>query len=237
MSLIFDALKKSQLESHPVKDKIVLPTHPIIPDSHFLSKRTVALLSLFVLSAGLLFFLRFTKKPDALPTPGSIESAQKSSHANSVETLEKQALLHFQDKKWELSRGLWEKMILLSPTDPSIYNNLGLTLRRLGRNAEAKESYQKALALNANYPEANNNLGVLLLEERDLDKAQSHFEAALSFEKNYADAHLHLALLLERRGNYKKARQHYRAFLDCAKDADKDLRQRVKIKLVLLEST
>ncbi|MGB8692693.1 MAG: tetratricopeptide repeat protein [Steroidobacteraceae bacterium] len=49
-----------------------------------------------------------------------------------------------------------------APGNARAWDELGLTLRRLGRFAEAREAYQRAVAADAAYAAAHRNLGVLL---------------------------------------------------------------------------
>ena len=57
-----------------------------------------------------------------------------------------------------------EKSVELSPEDAGAHSNLGITLRALGRLAEAEAHHRRAVALSPNSAEAQNNLGNTLKE-------------------------------------------------------------------------
>jgi type IV pilus assembly protein PilF len=64
----------------------------------------------------------------------------------------------------------------LTPRDPSLLNDLGLTYFRKGRYDLAEVKYLKALAIKPQFSEARNNLGVNYLEMKRWDDAISQFK-------------------------------------------------------------
>ena len=66
-------------------------------------------------------------------------------------------------------------------TELKIYNNLGLSLAKLGRYQEAYDAFRKG----ANAPKAYNNLGVVLLEAGQSQKAAVCFRKAIETNASY----------------------------------------------------
>jgi len=60
-----------------------------------------------------------------------------------------------------------------------IHNNLGTSLARIGRFAEAIPQYERALGLNPQYYAIHNSLGVALIATGQPDEAIAHFQKAL----------------------------------------------------------
>ena len=76
---------------------------------------------------------------------------------------------------------------------PEAHNNLGVTLKELGRLDEALASYNQAIALKPDYAEPHNNLGVALTDLGRLDEALASYNQAIALKPDYAEAHRHLA--------------------------------------------
>jgi Flp pilus assembly protein TadD len=72
--------------------------------------------------------------------------------------------------------------------DADIRGNLGLTLARLGRTAEAVEELDEALRLNPNSAEAHNNLGLVLLASGKAEESIPHFSTAIRLKPELAVA-------------------------------------------------
>ena len=198
MSLILDALKKAQQETQPTGGKNISLPNPILPPRPPSSKRLLLLVVLLVVSAAAMFYLRYFKAPKTSPNsqPVSVLTATNNSQ-DSVE-IKKKATQLFQENKLSESLALWEQLTLLMSTDPEIYNNLGLVLKKMGKKEAAYSAYNKALALKQDYPEALNNMGVLLLIDNEIGKAKTHFQKALSLTKDYADPYFNMACLSAR---------------------------------------
>jgi tetratricopeptide (TPR) repeat protein len=80
----------------------------------------------------------------------------------------------------------------LNPDYAEAHNNLGNTLKELGRLDEAEASYTQAIALKPEYPEAHHNLGNTLKGLGRLDEAEASYTQAIVLKPDYAEAHRHL---------------------------------------------
>lgn len=238
MSLIHEALKKAEQEKKPFEIGKPAPINPIIGDKKKLSLQRLLLYGiLLVVSIGLLLYLRLFKKPAAGPYPepkGGVATVPKDL-SKQPPSLKEKGIQLFEEGKWRESLALWDDLSLQQPIDPEIYNNIGIIYKKLGKNKEAYQSYEKALALHKDYPEAHNNLGVLLLEENRIQQAKEHLQNAILLKPDYADPYFNYALILEREGNFKEAKRNYEKFLQYASNIERTLKEKIEKKMQQLE--
>lgn len=88
---------------------------------------------------------------------------------------------------------LLEKAISLSPHDPLVCYNLGLSYHRQGFTELAIKTYKRAIELNPDLSIAYNNLGVALQDLGDHELAADYLERSISIQPNQADAYYNLA--------------------------------------------
>jgi Flp pilus assembly protein TadD len=89
----------------------------------------------------------------------------------------------------------------LAPSEPVIYNNLGVVSARLGRHGDAYKNFVKA----SNEYEAHVKLAGILEEQRRDKEAVKHYEAALRLQPGASAVLEHLVALYERTGARDKA--------------------------------
>ena len=99
--------------------------------------------------------------------------------------------------------------VALSPQDAEAHNNLGNTLKELGRLKEAESSYNKAIALMPNYAEAYCNLGITLHGLGRLDRSEESYNQAIALKPELAEAHINLGITLQELGRLKEAEASY----------------------------
>jgi tetratricopeptide (TPR) repeat protein len=95
---------------------------------------------------------------------------------------------------WQLKRPesaieLIQKALIIDPSQPTSYYNLGNALKDLGRLEEAIASYDRAISLKPDFAEAYNNRGVALHELNRHHDALASYDMAVSLNPNYAEAH------------------------------------------------
>lgn len=232
MSLIHEALKKAEKEKRTMGDgKVSQPV--ILQRQRKNNKRFFSLVALLILSVGVFVYFRFYQKPKSilLPEPnGSIPSPEQKT----PEAIKKRALQLYKENQMEESLTLWKSLNLLIPTDPEIYNNMGVVLKKMGKKEEAYKAYQNALALKEDYAEALNNLGVLYLSDGQKEKAKINFEKATSLSSNYADPYFNLAILLEQEGENPRAYLSYQKFLELSPTLEASLKMKIEEKMTRL---
>lgn len=238
MSLIHEALKKAQKEGGGSQIPSRTPVNPIIGNSKKPDPfRLIVLGAVLAVSIGFLIYLRFFRAPPSAQTPVPAPlAALPTPQGQNDAALREKALKFFEEKRFDESAILWQQLTLLTPTDAEVYNNLGLSYKKLGKTREAMEAYAKALALNKDYPEALNNAAVLWMEQGEKQKAKIHFQQAVEKKPEYAEAHLNFGLLLEQEGNLGGALEHYRKFELLAASMEESMKQAVREKIKNLEN-
>jgi len=116
--------------------------------------------------------------------------------------------LHLQ-KKFGPAQEALKAAIALAPKQFAFYNNLGNTLKELGRLEEAVETYRKAIELNPKSHDAFNNLGVSLNQAGLSAKAVTQYDAALKLKPNYPEALHNRGVALQQLGKMDAARRDY----------------------------
>ena len=76
------------------------------------------------------------------------------------------------------------------------HNNLGNTLKELGRLDEAEASYTQAIALKPDFAAAHSNLGNTLKALGRLDEAEASFRQTIALKADFASAHNNLLTCL-----------------------------------------
>ena len=91
------------------------------------------------------------------------------------------------------------------------HNNLGNTLKELGRIDEAVTSYNQAIMIKSDYAEAHNNLGILLKDLGRLEEAEKNLRKAISLQPdNFSDAYDHLGSILQEKKSFDEAEDCYK---------------------------
>jgi type IV pilus assembly protein PilF len=95
----------------------------------------------------------------------------------------------------------------LTPKDPALLNDLGLTYFRKGRYDLAELKYLRALELKPGFSEARNNLGVDYLEMKKWDAAIAQFRLVQDdiFYQGQESAVINMGLAYLGKGDYQQA--------------------------------
>ena len=105
---------------------------------------------------------------------------------------------------------LWRTTIAENPGSWVAHNNLGNTLFRHRKIAEAMSHFQRAIELEPNLAEAHTSLGVALASEGRIDEAIAQFKQAIRAAPDYAEAYYDLGLALNRTGETDQANHLFR---------------------------
>jgi predicted CXXCH cytochrome family protein len=100
-----------------------------------------------------------------------------------------------------------------APGDPISLNNLGEALIEEGSAKEAIAVLRRSLELDPDSPDALNNLGRAESRTGNQQAAERHFRAAIRVNPGYAMAHNNLAIHLDAAGRWAEARKHFEAAL------------------------
>jgi len=110
--------------------------------------------------------------------------------------------------QWQSAETAARELVALQPGNASLHYNLGLVLRRLGREMDAAEALQEALRLDAGHHNARFERGCALLELGDIEAASNCFQTYLSSCPQDTDARLNAAHINLRLGALDNAAAH-----------------------------
>ncbi len=95
------------------------------------------------------------------------------------------------------------KASLLAPSEPKVWNALGLTYMEVKEYEKAEKAFKKALEVSPSFTEAKMNLGILKIASKNLKEASDYLNQALadeSFDKKHI-AYFYLAKIHKELGN------------------------------------
>jgi tetratricopeptide (TPR) repeat protein len=133
------------------------------------------------------------------------------------------------DERWEQAADAYRRALEIGGPDAETSFNLGNVLLRLGRQAEAIQSYIQTVELEPRWVEAWNNVGIALGAIGRLEESIESLRIAVDIEPHYGEAHYNLADTLEQAGRRTEARQHWLAYL--REDPDSELAREVRRRL------
>jgi tetratricopeptide (TPR) repeat protein len=108
----------------------------------------------------------------------------------------------------------YDELIILNPSDATLYVAAGQNLAALGRRAEAEQRYAEAVKLAPNFMNAHFLYGLELGRDGKPTEAADQFREAVRIMPDLVEAHLNLALALEHQGNYVEALAQYHQVLE-----------------------
>lgn len=101
------------------------------------------------------------------------------------------------------------------PTDPNVWNALGLAVLYKKDFPDALKAFDQALFFDKKFYEARNNRGVALMEMGKLDEAEAEFRAVLDApdSRDKANARLNLGLLRAKQQRWSEAEAEFTTIL------------------------
>lgn len=94
----------------------------------------------------------------------------------------------FRQQNYDKAIALFEKAVAINPSDPRLYNWLGMCHRRLKQGAKALEHYKKALIMDPDDFNLHYNLGRVHYLLKDYANARKSYEEALRLHPDLAEA-------------------------------------------------
>jgi tetratricopeptide (TPR) repeat protein len=110
--------------------------------------------------------------------------------ATSEQLVERAEVLHAQ--KAYLDAVDYYRAALKKENSAVTWNKMGITLLQMGRDDEARKSFDKAVKLDKTYPDAINNLGVISYKRKKYSNAIKQYKKAISLRETMASFHSNL---------------------------------------------
>lgn len=135
-------------------------------------------------------------QPDKTPT---INAATYFAHA------------HLLERQGAFDRALeqYRKVLELQPDFIGVRNRMGITLNKVGKNADATTQFRLALQKQPNSAYLHNNLGFSLFLEKKYAEALTEFEAALALKGDFSRARMNYGVTLGKLGSFDKAFEQF----------------------------
>ncbi|PZM85571.1 MAG: hypothetical protein DLD55_06500 [candidate division SR1 bacterium] len=125
-----------------------------------------------------------------------------------------------ENKDFSKAEQAYKQAIKSDSNNFSVYNNLGVSLSKLGRNEEVISAYQKAIELNPDYAGTYNNLGATLSYLGRYEEVIEAYQKAIELDPDYADTYNNLGASLSYLGRYEEAIEAYQKFIQLADRED-----------------
>lgn len=125
----------------------------------------------------------------------------------------RQAVAEVNARQWSQARASAERVLLVSPTDPSALNVVGTVVMNTGRPAEAVGWFERAIAGQPKNPFIHFNLGEAHRRAEAHAKAATCFQRAAALKPDFAEAHASAGDALRLLGRRGEAERCYRAAL------------------------
>ncbi len=120
----------------------------------------------------------------------------------------------FQTQVWRDGLTFWGHTLAHNPTSGLAHNNMGLTLAREGRVAEALDHFRLSLQYKPDFWMARVNMGIALRDLGRIDESAEWLRRMVADAPHSAAAHFNLALSLEATGDLEAAAAEYRRAID-----------------------
>ncbi|MEO8191518.1 MAG: sulfatase-like hydrolase/transferase [Acidobacteriota bacterium] len=114
---------------------------------------------------------------------------------------------------------IFSRVLEIDPGNALAYQNSGISLLKLQRASEARESLLKALAVSERNPRAWNALGVAWMELGGPEKALEAWSRAVSYDPSQFDALYNIGLVATRLGRRQQAIEALQKFVNTAPPA------------------
>jgi len=121
-----------------------------------------------------------------------------------VKELFELALIEYKKRNFLSAEKLYKKILENFPNDISTLNNLGTTLKELGKNKEAIFYYEKALELKPEDIITNYNLGVVFFKLQEFQKSIIFYEKIIKMDPKHFQSYQNLMDIYEKTNNHEK---------------------------------
>lgn len=110
---------------------------------------------------------------------------------------------------WHDSTTLFEHALNVTSNNFVAHNNLGFSLAKRNKLAQAIFHYNETLRIKPDCERAHNNLGMALVSQGRMEEAIVHYREALRLRPEYVQAHNNLGIALVRLGRIDEGTAHF----------------------------
>ena len=141
-----------------------------------------------------------------------LASAKKEieAHPDNVSAYFHVAKQYYLRKMLDESVSVYLALLRIEPDNPSVHNNIGISLTGLGRDDEAVKHFREALRLKSDFASAQSNLGYISVRRGDFKEAVVQLTKALALKYDSAVTHYDLALALVQLGQAEESIGHFK---------------------------
>jgi tetratricopeptide (TPR) repeat protein len=153
---------------------------------------------------------------DAMGKTQEAKDHYKESFKNRVKTpasFNSLAAFAFSKGWYDIAMTNYTDSLRLYPSDPEIHVNLGLTLAKLDRHAEASAQYAEAIRLQPQFAEAHFCLGLEQGRQGDSADAATQFAEAVRLKPSLLEAHLNLGIAYANQHRNQEALEQFNEVL------------------------
>lgn len=115
---------------------------------------------------------------------------------------------------WNSPAQLYRSSLMATPKSPTLWFNLGFTLRESSDLSGAADAYRSSIRLNPNYERAYSSLGETFTRMNRLDDASTAYQLALVLNPNDVGTALNLAVVLHQAGHDEEAEREFRRVIE-----------------------
>lgn len=115
---------------------------------------------------------------------------------------------------WDSPAQLFRRSLEATPNSPSLWFNLGFTLREANQLSDAADAYKNSTRLRPDYERAYSSLGETYARMGRLDDASAAYRQALALQPNDAATTLNLAVVLHQSDHDDQAEQAFRHVIE-----------------------
>jgi tetratricopeptide (TPR) repeat protein len=116
------------------------------------------------------------------------------------------AFLQWRHNNATLAYHYWHIALILDPTDPSTFNNLGFVAQKLNLSIKAMSFWQRATVMSSNFIPALANLSKAYCDNGDFIQAEKLLHEALSLDSENAELWSDFGIILDKKKNYHDAK-------------------------------
>ena len=127
-------------------------------------------------------------------------------------------MIHFKRGEYRKASEHFKKLLEGNPENISAYNNLAVTLERMGMAKEAELLYHEALKISPLASQVLANIGVCFYRREDYLQAREHLERAVLLNRGVAFASFYLGMTYLKLSMWDEAESHLMSALELSPD-------------------